>query len=340
VIVKITVPGELLKTTSQSRKSKRPAVSRIVPSQDSSRRYRISGHESFACRYAWLPKLVKLVKQDPVALSDDEKAMVEMGLGRNMVRSARFWGQATGVLQGSVKSIVLTEFGDKILGTKGLDRFLEDIRTLWLIHWRLSTNIDAPLLAWDFLLNHWQEPEITPSTVVKALHKEANRQYEKLSLATVDQHWNVFLHTYLRSRTQKGQSQEDSLDCPLVDLKLLVKIGERHSEQAGGMREPIYSFRRDEKPEISPGLFAYCLSEYISRRHPNEATIPFCEVAHGHGSPGQVFKLPEEDIRKRLEDVASITGGMLTYVESAHLQQVHKSGETDTNKILREVYRQ
>lgn len=51
-----------------------------------------SGHESFACRYGWLPKLYEAVEQDEELFADDERAILALGLGKNMVRSIRFWG--------------------------------------------------------------------------------------------------------------------------------------------------------------------------------------------------------------------------------------------------------
>ena len=41
--------------------------------------YRISGHESFPCRYTWLPKAVRGLDRAPKFFSDEEKAMVDMG---------------------------------------------------------------------------------------------------------------------------------------------------------------------------------------------------------------------------------------------------------------------
>jgi hypothetical protein len=40
-----------------------------------------------------------------------------------------------------------------LLREDGRDPFLEDIRTLWLIHWKLSTNVQRPLLAWDSIFS-------------------------------------------------------------------------------------------------------------------------------------------------------------------------------------------
>ena len=139
-------------------------------------KHRFSGHETFPCRYAWLPKAYAALDEDASALADDEGAMVTLGLGKNMVRALRFWVQAMGVAQaGKNGDYVLTDFGRAIFAPHGLDPFLEDIRTLWLLHWHLSAQAEEPLFAWDYLLNRWQHPEITRDGVVSAFHRESEK---------------------------------------------------------------------------------------------------------------------------------------------------------------------
>jgi hypothetical protein len=303
--------------------------------------YRISGHESFACRYTWLPKAVRGLGADPKLFTNDDRAMVELGVGKNMARSIRFWSQVSGVVKPGAKGTghVVTGFGRELLGENGFDPFLEDIRTLWLIHWNLSTDTQNPLLAWDFLLNHWHEPELVPSAVVRALHKEAARQDDGLSAVTIDQHWDTFLHTYVPTRGRKGEVQEDNLDSPLTELELIVRVGERTVDRSAGRGEPIYAFRREEKSDITPELFIYCLNDFWNKRHPTESTLGFREVAHGYGSPGQIFKLPEDDVRARVERLASQTKGLLAYAESANLQQVQRPDIQDGVQFFRNIYR-
>ena len=299
--------------------------------------YRISGHESFPCRYAWLPKAVRGLNQDPKLFSDDEQAMVNLGVGKNMVRSIRFWIHATGVAAPASKGngYSLTDVGRVLLGDRGLDPFLEDTSTLWLLHWNLSTDTENPLLAWDYLLNRWHEPELVPSAALRALFKEANKLDDGLSMVTLEQHLDTFLHTYVPTRSRKGEVQEDNLDCPLVELELIVKLGERGI----GKRESIYAFRREDKPEIGLDLFSYCLDDFWRKRHLNESTLPLREVAHGHGSPGQIFKLPEEDIRVRLDHLSHQTDGPFAYSESAHFQQVRRRKDVNPTMLLKAIYR-
>lgn len=299
--------------------------------------YRISGHESFPCRYAWLPKAVRELNQDPKLFSDDEQAMVALGVGKNMVRSIRFWIYASGVAAPEKKGggYSLTDVGRTLLGEPGLDPFLEDTATLWLLHWNLSTDLANPLLAWDYLLNRWHEPELIRSVALKALFKEASKADEGLSISTLEQHLDTFIHTYVPTRSRKNEVQEDNLDCPLVELELIVKIGDRGI----GKSEAIYSFRREEKPDIGLELFSYCLDDFWRKRHANESTLPLRDVAHGHGSPGQIFKLPEEDIRVRLDQLSHQSDGVFAYSESAQFQHVRRRRDVSKITLLKAIYR-
>lgn len=302
--------------------------------------YRISGHETFPCRYTWLPKAVKGLRENPTLFSDESNAMVALGVGKNMVRSIRFWSLASGIasVEPKGRGLSLTRLGNSLLGERGPDPFLEDIRTLWLIHWNLSTNMENPLLAWDYLLNRWQEPELVRSAAIKALRKEAEKQDGDLSAVTIEQHFDTFLHTYIPTRGRKGDVQEDNLDCPLVELDLIAKVGEREVDRSSGKRELIFAFRREEKPEITPELFVYCLNDFWRKYHPVESTMTLKEVTHGHGSPGQVFKLPEDDIRARVDELARQTHGFLKYYETANQQHIQKSGDRDSIELLKNIY--
>lgn len=306
--------------------------------------YRISGHESFACRYAWLPKAVRGLDANAKLFSGNEEdaTMVALGVGKNMARSIRFWSQVAGVVATTSKGAghTVTDFGRALLGEGGLDEFMEDIRTLWLIHWNLSTDVKTPLLAWDYLLNRWQEPELVPSVIINELQKEAARQEAGLSLVTIDQHWDTFLHSYFPTRGRKGEVQEDNLDSPLTELELIIRVGERPVDKGEGRAEPVYAFRREEKSDITPELFVYALNDFWNKRHEHEETLPFREVAHGHGSPGQVFKLPEEDIRARVEELARQTKNFFSYAESANLQTLRRQGRRKSSDLLHEIYGQ
>lgn len=299
--------------------------------------YRFSGHETFPCRYAWLPKAFLTIEKDPKIFADDESAMVAMGVGKNMVRAIRFWAQATGIADSDKRgSYFISDFGRAILDKDGFDPYLEDVRTLWLLHWKLSTQVDQPLFAWDFLLNRWQRPEINRTEVLRAFRQETQNLDRKLSAVTLEQHFDTFLHTYVPTRGRKGEIQEDNLDCPLIELELIQEIGERGTDGRGS-REPVYTFRRESKPEITPELFIFCLDDFWKNSRANEKTLTFRDVSVAYGSPGQVFKLPESELRERLEALETDSRGAFCYQESASLQQVIRANYSDRD-LLASIY--
>ena len=283
--------------------------------------FRFSGHETFPCRYAWLPKAYQMLCADPRAWSDENDAMMQLGVGKNMARAARFWVVATGVAQplADRRGYGITPFGHALLAPNGFDPFLENTRTLWLLHWKLASPVAEPMFAWHFLLNQWPQPELSRSQVLRSFVKESKREGRELSAVTLEQHFDIFLHTYVPTRGHKGVILEDNLDCPLTEIRLLQKVSEREEE---GRKEPIYSFRREDKPEISEALLAYCLANFWSLHHASEATLGFREVAAAPGSVGQIFKLPEFALRDRLLALHHESQGLLEFQESAALPRV------------------
>lgn len=263
---------------------------------------RFSGHESFACRYAWLPKAYRSLSQNPsIFFEGEEEAMVEMGIGKNMVRSLRFWVDAMGVAHPQGREHILTDFAHQVLGPDGFDPYLEDERTLWLLHWQVASKANPSLFAWRFMLSEWQYPEFTRPEALDAFRRHSTKLGYKHSDVTLAQHLDVFIHTYHATRTGKI-AIEDSLDGPLVGLDLLVLGGEKRGES--GRWENVYSFRREPKPDITPRLFEYCVMDFWERNAAHESTLSLRTIATAPLSPGQVFKLTEDDVRQRLEDIS------------------------------------
>ncbi len=301
--------------------------------------FKFSGHETFVCRYPWLPKAVKTVSENPGIFSNEDEAMVTLGVGKNMVRSIRFWAEAMDVIEGgSVKGFKVTDFGNSVFGPNGFDPYLEDERTLWLLHWKLSTKADEPLFAWNFLLNHWQEPELTRSDILRTVSRLPELVELKLSNFTIEDHLDVFFRTYFPTRGKKGEVKEDNLDSPFLELRLLEKVGDRSARDGHFQVEPVFSFRRGEKPEIDSGLFSYALNDHFETRFPDEKTVPFGDIAFGPGSPGQIFKFSEKEVTDRLERINSEKNSPFEFSESSVLRQVRKKKTISGSNLLKQVY--
>lgn len=266
-------------------------------------RMRFSGHETFAVRYTWLPKAYRYLLQDgSLCFQDEEHVMIELGLGKNMVRALRFWMETFGLAFLTDNGLQLTPFARRILDLDGLDPFLEDTRTLWLLHTKISVRPTDALCAWDVLVNRWNKGEFTKSEAVKAFRRESEYFAPKPhSDVTLNQHFDAFIHTYMPSHAVNG-SPEETLDCPLAELGLIETAGERRSG-ADGRRETVYRFNRDSKPEISSALFEYVVDQAFSAHKRAESSRTFRELLYGPYGPGQVLRLPEDELRSRLEQL-------------------------------------
>ena len=96
-------------------------------------KYVFSGHESFPCKTLWLKKGYDFIIADKDFNSPE--AVVELGVGKNMVAAIRYWYKAFGLNSDDerVKWIPEFLFSDQ----DGKDRFMEDLGTLWLLHFLL-----------------------------------------------------------------------------------------------------------------------------------------------------------------------------------------------------------
>ena len=298
-------------------------------------KYRFSGHESFACRYAWLPKAYRAIRRDPSIFFNEDEAMVEMGIGKNMVRSLRFWIEAMGVAKLEGRNHLATPLAEAVLGDGGFDPYLEDERTLWLLHWNLAALARPALFAWNFMLAEWPYAEFTRTEALVAFRRQSDRLGYEHSEITLGQHLDVFIHSYFAARGGKVPI-EDSLDGPLVDLGLLVLSGERRG--ASGRWENVYSFRREPKPGVTLRLFEHCVREFWVQHAPEDQTLLVRAIATAPASPGQVFKLTEDDVRQRLEEISNKgKGASLRYQALAVQGMAIRQGKAPA---LADIYRE
>jgi hypothetical protein len=302
---------------------------------------RYSGHETFVCRYAWLPKVInELAKPKGQHLfSDEDAAMVRLGIGKNMVRSAKFWAEAAQIIEErSDGGHQASDFGRNLLGADGYDPYLERPETLWLIHWKISTHPTRPLFHWQQMLNYWHRPEFTESEAVPFLENALPKDKERTSKRTLADGFRVFVNTYVPTRGRKGEIAEDNLDCPLVELGLIRIAGERLDKNHH--RETIYSFNIEPKPSITPELFAYCLRDAWTRnpKYADEKSLSIRVIGTEEGNPGQVFKLPEKELAILLEQLSSATQRKIVFEESQTLQQVWLKKPLSEEELLENIF--
>ena len=106
-------------------------------------------HETFALRYGWITKgMQALVGSRSVFEAED--ATVQLGVGKNMVASIRYWLQAARLIERTQEGWDFTEVGTYLFDDDGEDPYLEDEGTIWLIHWLLASNPELATSWWWF----------------------------------------------------------------------------------------------------------------------------------------------------------------------------------------------
>lgn len=288
-----------------------------------------SGHETFTLRHGWLKKAIDAVSVDSHIFAKDA-AMVELGVGKNMVRSIRHWALATDVLRevSGTRGAELcpTEFGAAIFGRHGYDPFLEDLNTLWLIQWKLAS-YERRSTGWHWMFNYLRSDEFTRESLLQLFASELEtRNISGPSESSLRRDIDCAIRTYVGTRA-KGELLEDSLECPLVELELITA-------DTDGV---LFRFNRGPKKSLGDRVFLCALLGFWND-HDAGDSLAFSEIAFGTGSPGSVFKLDENSIASRLERLAEMTDGSLIYDETAGLRQVYKRAKIDQRAVLHDHY--
>ena len=130
--------------------------------------YSFSGHETFSLRHGWLKKGIDGIAKKSNFFSTED-AMIQLGVGKNMVQAIRHWCLATQIVQEDEEkrgSLTASTLGRTIFLDSNLDPHLEDAATLWLLHWHLVNN-RYHATTWSWMFNHYNYSEFNvelPST--------------------------------------------------------------------------------------------------------------------------------------------------------------------------------
>lgn len=278
-----------------------------------------AGHETFAFRYSWLKKGLDSLRDDS-QLFQREEAIVRLGVGRNMVRSIRHWCLATQVAKEQAgtrgRHVLPTDLGLKLLPDGGWDSYLEDDATLWLLHWKLAS-IGTRAATWYWAFNRFYEYAFTRAALVEALTRHIQvLGWGDVSDSTIKRDVDCLVHTYVQ-RKDVSAAGDDPIGCPLTTLGLLV-------QEPDGDR---LRFRVGPKHSLPAAVFAYTLLEFWKETAAERDTLEVREVMNSEGSPALVFKLDEDSVLSYLDQLESMSGGALTFVDTPLARSVVNSSE-------------
>ena len=287
-------------------------------------------HETFSLRYSWLSKGFHALKKKPT-LFDSDDAVVDLGVGRNMVSAIRYWLRACQLVT-PAKPDRPQDIGNLIFDAKeGVDPYLEDEATIWLVHWLLATNAELAT-SWYWFFNKFHKPEFTGQELQTALHDFIKEQVKARlpAVGTLKNDTLLLPRMYAQSKGNTRTPLEEALDSPLSLLGLITQT-------AGGRS---YQSKPEARPGLPTGIFAFAVTQLMQDR--GLTAIPIEELMYSRNdyvAPGSVFRLTETDLITKLERMVDYLPGYYEIRETAGIHQLYALKKVDTSKYLKKHYK-
>ncbi len=291
-----------------------------------------SGHETFALRHAWLKKGYDAASADPEVFQAED-AIVRLGVGKNMVRSIRYWCLAARVLSeepGSRGRVLRpTEFGDRLLADDGWDPYLEDEGTLWLIHWNLASR-GARSFTWYYAFNRFHEFSFTRERLTENLVRAVKALgWEDVAEATLRRDVDCLVHTYAGSQGP-GANTDEAIECPLTGLGLLRFEADREQMRFG----------TGTTTSLPEEVFAYALLDFWSTERGESEALELQDLSTSEGSPALVFRLDNDSLLEYLDRLSALTSGSVEFQDSALVRRLvrRRPGLPRPTSVLESYY--
>lgn len=293
-------------------------------------------HETFHLRHGWLRKAYFGVKntEGPINVFHAEDATEVLGVGKNMVRSIRFWALAAKILEERpnrantrLSDVKVSRFGAELF--EWWDQYLEDPASHWLLHWELL----APkcfLPVWWILLTEFNALEFTEDDAVEFVSRRVEvSSFDVPNVSSIRKDVNIFLRSYAPSPDRQVRAGiDDSFDCQFRELGLIRR----------GASPRTYRFNFGPKSSLPPAIVAFACLQHASRGAAAQ-TFSIARFTADTGGPGQVFKLPESALYDALLAAAESNAEISVGVTNGAPQLVWKGdASVAANQILNRYY--
>ena len=278
-----------------------------------------SGHESFQCRNLWLKKGYDFVKAG--RSFNDEDAVVELGVGKNMVNAIRFWMKAFNLL---TPTDVLTPLANKLLPDDGWDPYLEDEATLWLLHYHLVTTARAS--TYDLLFNELRRDrvEFTKHNFYTFVKRKAEIDRTPINEGTVLSDFVVFVKMYIRSDSLV-KDREEGFSGLLTELDL-VKSFTRNKEE-------YYIIENTERRDLPHEVVLYA----ILTSGQFDKSVNFNTLLTEPDHAGSVFALNATGLYAKLESIVSDNANII-FSDQAGIRELSFKSKPEPFSVLAQYY--
>lgn len=290
---------------------------------------KIKGHESFSLREGWLRKGVSAIQLDECILGDTVKACDELGVGANMVKSIRYWLQAVGLTYEKIAKrskrcqVPTDELGKSILR---YDEYFEDIGTLFLLHYKLVTNIELAT-SWYLFFNKLNAKEFTKDNMIERIKQELSIIAPDTSISekSIIDDCSCIIKTYYNEK-ENMIDPEDNLCCPFVELGLLKK-----SSYSKNTSELIVK-TSDNKRKLDKLIIFFVMLDRLG----DNRSITIDQLEKQECNIGKVYNLNKNDINEYMDKLKD--ANLINITRTAGLNEIYPKMR-DKEKVLEMYYK-
>lgn len=276
-------------------------------------RYIFSGHESFPCKTLWLKKGYDFI--DGKNNFNAADSVVKLGVGKNMVASIRYWLKTFGLVkEGSLTEVARFVFADN----SGMDPYIEDLGTIWLLHYLLISSREATL--YNLLFTRFQrERRVFERQHIISFVKRYMAEKGKLKTYnenTVKKDVAVLLQNYVQP--MKAQAMED-YSTLLIDLDLIMTTDGKQ-----------YMFNQEGKRQLPPDILMYAILE----EKKSDKSVDYDTLQN----IGLMFCLNDMELIAALSFLQERYPDVIRYSDTAGLRQVQFLKKVESMDVLRQYY--
>ncbi len=290
-------------------------------------KYTFSGHESFQCRQMWLKKGYDYAKKKKSFA--DKDAVVELGVGKNMVSSIRYWMKAFNLL---TQDDELTLFAHKLFADAGYDPYLEDEASLWLLHYHLVKKGLSSTYSIVFNELRKEKIEFTKENFIAYVRRKSETAKSSINEKTLSEDFAVLTKMYLRSDAQ-SKDKEDSFSGLLTELSLLKSYQKKIEAEKKTEIIDIYSIENNERTEIPDEIILYAILDNENF----DLSINLNAIEQNNNSVGTVFAINRPGLQSKIEN---LTGkyNFIIFNDQAGIKEIQFKKKPTALSILDKYY--
>ena len=284
---------------------------------------RFRAHDTFFIRKGWLSKGMKAVNNAPdVFVSKEKNPMDELGIGSNMVKALRYWLQVVGLTKepkSGKRDQSFTDLGEIVFEK---DRYIEEIGTLYLLHYKMVTDEDNAT-SWFYFFNSFGLKEFSKDDFVRMIQSFITMKGEDSKPdRTLTDDFTCIINTYVPryKSNPKKVSAENNIDCPFGELGLVDIIGKKGNEL-------LYKKTTPNVKTFNPWIVLAVIIDQAG----NRKEIPLSELLTAPNNIGKVFNLDSISMMDLLHNAEKT--GKIKIIRTAGLDIIQLNNDEELSFI-------